>query len=271
MLRFSANLGFLWQELPLLDRVRRAAAAGFDAVEFHYPYNVPAEAVSEVLAETGLPAIGLNTRPGNVAAGESGLCALPGRQAEARAAIDEALAYAAAIGAGYVHATAGRPDVARQPEAHRAYLDALDYAAGRAEAAGLSILIEPINQRDAPGYFLRNSEQATAIIAEIGRKNLKMLFDCYHARISEGDLTRRIERLLPMIGHIQIAGVPSRAEPDDSEIAYERLLRAADALGYQGFVGAEYRPRGTVEQGLGWLAAFRQPGHVELHRRLSPP
>jgi hydroxypyruvate isomerase len=258
MLRFSANLGFLWRELPLVERIRRAKAAGFGAVEFHYPYDVPAEAVRAALLDTGLPATGLNTRPGNEAAGELGLSALPGREAEARAAIDEAIDYAKAIGAGAVHVLAGKLGT-NEPQASQTYRNALDYAAGRAEAAGIVVLIEPINQRNVPGYFLRSSEQAAAIIAELGRTNVKILFDCYHAQISEGDLTRRIAKLLPLIGHIQIAAVPSRAEPDEGEVAYDRLLKSIDAMGYQGFVGAEYRPRATVEEGLGWLKRLREP------------
>jgi hydroxypyruvate isomerase len=256
MLRFSANLGFLWQELPLVERVRRAAAAGFDAVELHYPYDVPAERLRAALTEAGLPVLGLNTRLGDAAAGEFGLAALPGRGAEARAAIDEALAYARAIGAGYVHVTAGKPKEARAAEARNAYLAALAHAAEQA-GADVSILIEPLNRRDVPGYFLADLEQAAGVIAELALPNVKILFDCYHAQVSGGDLTSRIERLLPLIGHIQVAGVPARAEPDEGEVAYDRLLTAIEAMGYSGFVGAEYRPRGTVEEGVGWLAAFR--------------
>jgi len=258
VLRFSANLGFLWKELPLLEAVRRARTAGFDAVEFHRPYDVPVEAMHAVLAETGLPAIGLNTKAGNVAAGEFGLAALPGRGADARAAIDEALGYADAIGAAYVHVTAGKPDAGEWREARRAYLEALDYAAGIAAAGDRMILIEPLNARDAPGYFLRTSDEAVEIVRDLGRDNLKILFDCYHAQISEGDLMRRIEKLLPLIGHIQIAAVPSRREPDEGEIAFDRLLLAIDAMGYGGFIGAEYSPRKSVEDGLGWMRTMRK-------------
>ena len=207
------------------------------------------------LGDAGLTVTGINTRVGNEAADELGLSALPGREAEARSAIDEALAYAKAIGAGFVHVLAGKTDAA---DAARTYRDALDYAAGRGEALGLGILIEPINQRDAPGYHLRSSSQAAEIIAELGRTNIKLLFDCYHTQISEGDLTRRLEKLFSVIGHIQIAAVPSRAEPDEGEVAYDRLLPALDAMGYAGYVGAEYRPRGSVEEGLGWLAQVRR-------------
>ena len=257
MLRFSANLGFLWRELPLLERVRRAKAAGFDAVELHFPYDVPAAELQAVLAETGLPVVGINSAPGNVAAGDFGLAALPGREDEARASIDQALAYARAIGAGAVHVLAGKPGAASAASVRQTFLKGLDYAAERAGAAGPRILVEPLNSRDVPGYFLSTSEQAAGLIAELGRPNVKIMFDCYHVQIGEGDLTRRFEKLLPVIGHLQIAAVPSRAEPDEGEVAYERLLSAYEALGFSGYVGAEYRPRTNEEAGMGWLAAFR--------------
>ena len=261
MLRFSANLGFLWTELPLSERIRAARAAGFEAVEFHFPYDVPAQELNAALAEgSPFPVVSLNTRRGDPAAGEFGLCALPGREEEARAAIDEAVEYGRAIGAASVHVMAGivRPDQAAPAE--RSFLQALDHAANRAEQAGMDVVIEAINQRDAPGYFLRDTGHAARIVGELGRKNVKLLFDCYHAQIAEGDLTRRIEKLLPIIGHIQIAAAPSRAEPDEGEIAYGRLLRAVDEMGYRGFIGAEYRPRAGVEAGLKWLDAVRSGG-----------
>jgi 2-dehydrotetronate isomerase len=260
VLRLSANLGFLWKGLPLPDAVRRAKAAGFDAVEFHAPYDVPVEEMQAVLAETALPVAGINTRMGNVAAGETGIAALPGRESEARDMIDEALAYAHAIGAGYVQVTHGKPTAREREKAHATYLKALDHAAKGAELLGLTIVIEPLNRYDVPGAFLTTSDQAAAIVAELKRPNVKILFDCYHAQITEGDLTRRLVRLMPIIGHIQIAAVPSRAEPDEGEVAYERLLKTIEWLGYRGFVGAEYRARAEVEAGLGWLEAFRAGG-----------
>jgi hydroxypyruvate isomerase len=256
MLRFSANLGFLWNDLPLLERVRRARAAGFDAVEFHYPYEVPAESLKRALDEAALPAVGINTRLGS-APGDFGLAALPGRENEARAAIDEAVAYAQAIGAQCVHVMAGKPGESDGERARDTFLSALDHASRRAGGAGTNIVIEPLNARDAPGYFLRTTKQAASIIAELNRSNVKLLFDCYHVQISEGDLTRRLEMLLPITGHIQVAAVPSRAEPDEGELAYERLFGAIDAMGYDGFIGAEYRPRRTVEEGLAWLRHSR--------------
>jgi hydroxypyruvate isomerase len=259
MARFSANLGFLWTELALPEAIAAAAAAGFDAVESHWPYEVPAEAVKRALDATGLEMQGLNTSRGNVAAGDMGLCALPGREAEARAAIDEAIAYAVRTGTRNVHVMAGIAGTA--PGAPETYLGNLAYAARQARPHGIGILIEPLNHRDAPGYFLNTSDAAARIIAELGEPDVRMMFDCYHVQIMEGDLSRRLERHLPLIGHIQIAAVPSRYEPDEGEVAYERLVRHIDRIGYGGFIGAEYRPRATTEDGLGWLEAFRRsPG-----------
>ncbi|KAA5606181.1 TIM barrel protein [Roseospira marina] len=254
MTRFSANLGFLWTDRPLPDAIRAAAAAGFDAVECHWPYDVPSEDVAQALADTGLPMLGLNTRRGDVAAGENGLAALPGRAADARAAVDEALAYARAIGAANVHVMAG---VARGDAAHAAFLATLDYAAAQAEADGITILIEPLNRYDAPGYFLTTPEQARDVIAAVGRPNVKLMFDCYHAQLMGGDLTHRLTDLLPVIGHIQFAGVPERGQPDRGEVHYPNVFATIDALGWAAPLGAEYKPGGDTDATLGWLAAMR--------------
>jgi hydroxypyruvate isomerase len=257
MLRFSANLGFLWKGLPLTEGVRRAKKGGFDAVEFHAPYEVQLEEMKAVLAETGLPVAGINTRPGDVSAGEAGMAAIPGRETEARAAVDEALAYASAIGATYVQVTGGKVDDDHRTRARKTYMKALDYAARGAEPLGIAIVIEPCNRRDVPGNFLNRTDQAAQMITELARPNVKILLDCYHLQVSEGDLTRRLETLMPMIGHIQIAAVPTRAEPDEGEVDYKYLLSLIERLGYRGFVAGEYRARGEVEAGLGWLKAFR--------------
>ncbi len=255
MARFSANLGFLWTELRLRDAIAAAAAAGFDAVECHWPYAVPAGETATALSAAGLAMVGLNTVRGDVKAGDMGLSALAGREAEARAAIDQAVDYAAQTDTRNVHVMAG---IAEGGQAKWTFLDNLAYAAERARAHGIGILIEPLNHRDASGYFLKRSDEAAALISELGEPNVRMMFDCYHVQIMEGDLTRRLERHLPLIGHIQIAAVPSRCEPDEGEIAYERLIAEIDRLGYAGFIGAEYRPRGTTQEGLGWLKAFRR-------------
>ncbi len=258
-LRFSANIGFLWADRPHAERIRAAKAAGFDAVECHFPYDDPVADIKAALEETGLPMLGLNTRAGDLAAGEFGLAALPGRKPDARAAIDEAARFGAAIGAENIHVMAGAPKEGQERVAHKTLVDNLKYAATVCRKNNQTVLIEPINAYDASGYLVQYVDYAQMIIAEVGASNVKIMFDCYHVQLMQGCLTRRLEYLLPrgLIGHIQFAGVPDRSEPDTGEIAYERLLPAISAMGYDGYFGAEYKPRGTVEDGLSWLAAFR--------------
>ncbi len=252
MTTFSANLGFLWADLPLPDAIRAAKAAGFDAVECHWPYETPAPQVKAALAETGLAMLGLNTRRGNP--GENGLAALPGREAEARAEIDRAVAYAAEIHCAAVHVMAG---FAEGDEAHQSFLANLDYACRAARPHGITILIEPLNRYDAPGYFLKTSDQAARIIAEIPHDNLRLMFDCYHLQIMEGDISRRLAAHQPIIGHIQIASVPDRGTPDHGELDYRHIYGVLDALGWDRPLGAEYKPQSPTDQTLGWLAALR--------------
>jgi len=254
MTRFSANLGFLWQELALPDAIRAAKAAGFDAVECHYPYAFPTEAVRAALAETGLTMLGINTIRGNVDAGDNGLAAVPGREQEAREAIAQAVDYAQAIGALNVHVMAGK---ASGEEARATFVANLRHACDLAGRAGITILIEPLNLRDAPGYFLQTSEQALEIMAAVGAPNIRLMFDCYHLQIMQGDLTHRLQTYLNSIGHIQIASVPDRREPDHGEIDYHHILQVLDTLGYDRPIGAEYRPATSTEAGLGWLGAYR--------------
>ncbi|HSL41234.1 MAG TPA: TIM barrel protein [Desulforhopalus sp.] len=256
MARFSANLGFLWTELDLPAAVARAAAAGFGAVECHWPYATPAVELRSALRHAGIPLLCLNTRPGDLGAGDFGLTALPGREIEARVAIEEALAYAAATDCRFVHVMAGRSGA----EGRAIFLANLDHAADRAAELGLNLLIEPINHRDIPGYHLSLIEQAAELVLELGRPNLRLMFDCYHVQIMQGDLLRRLERHLPLIGHVQIAAVPLRQEPDTGEIAYDRVINALDAMGYRGWIGAEYRPAQSTDAGLGWLRnSLRRP------------
>lgn len=250
-MKFSANLGFLWADRPLPGAIRAAKAAGFDAVECHWPFDVPAAAVAAALEETGLAMLGLNTRRGNLDAGENGLAALPGRDAEARAAIDEAVDYAVAVGAANVHVMAG---CAAGPEAQRSYLANLRHACDRAAPHGITILIEPLNRYDAPGYFLTTTDQAVAAIDAVGAANLKLMFDFYHVQIMEGDVSRRLERLLPKIGHIQIASVPDRGAPDHGELDFAHVFRLVRALGWTAPLGAEYKPGGDTDATLAWLA-----------------
>ncbi|BDW85701.1 hydroxypyruvate isomerase family protein [Roseicyclus marinus] len=252
MTRFSANLGFLWTDLALPDAIRAAKVAGFDAVEFHWPYAVDAAEVRAALQETGLPVLGLNTRRGDVAAGENGLAALPGREAEARAAIDEALAYAQAVGAGAVHVMAGRAEGA---EARRTFLENLRHACAAAGPDRI-ILIEPLNPWDAPGYFLSRTEQAAEIIAEIGSPNLRLMFDCYHVGRTEGDVMGRLRALFPVIGHIQFAAIPDRGAPDHGDLDFAPVFAEIAALGWQKPLGAEYKVSGATEDSLGWLRSL---------------
>lgn len=254
MTRFSANLGFLWNELPLPDAIRAAGKAGFDAVECHWPYDTPSQDVVDALAETRLAMLGLNTMRGDVAAGENGLSALAGREAEARAAIDQAIEYALSIETPNIHVMAG---FAQGGAAHETFIANLRYATARAEPRGITILIEPLNHYDAPNYFLRTSTQAAAIIHEVGADNLKLMFDCYHLQIMEGDISRRLAALMPIIGHIQIASVPDRAEPDSGELDYRHVLKLIADMGYTAPIGAEYKPRTSTDEGLGWMSALR--------------
>lgn len=253
-MRFSANLGFLWTDRPLPEAIRTAKAAGFDAVEVHFPYAENRAAVSAALEETGLALLGLNTRRGD-RPGDNGLAALPGRAEAAKAAIAEAMDWAAALGARNVHVMAG---AAEGTAAHGVYLDNLAFACELAAERGVSVLIEPLNARDAPGYFLRTTDQATAIMAELGRPELRLMYDCYHVQIMEGDLLRRFEALMDRVGHVQFAGAPERGRPDRGEVAYDRLLPAMAALGWDQPFGAEYRPEGGTEASLGWLERWRE-------------
>lgn len=254
MTKFSANLGFLWQDLPLPDAIHAAKAAGFDAVECHWPYDVPADEVLSALQATGLKMLGLNTRRGKPDMGDNGLSALPDRVTEARDAIVEAVAYAVAIKAANIHVMAGFSD---GQTAHGTFVANLRYATELAAAHDITILIEPLNAYDAPGYFLKTTQQARAIIQEVAAPNLKLMFDCYHVQLSEGDLTHRLQDLLPIIGHIQFASVPDRGTPDHGEVNYAHIFDVIATLGYAGPLGAEYKPVGPTGSSLGWIAQFQ--------------
>ncbi|MGY6409828.1 MAG: hydroxypyruvate isomerase family protein [Alkalilacustris sp.] len=253
-MQFSANLGFLFTDRPLPDAIRAAHAAGFDAVECHFPYATPAEEVAAALAETGLPMLGLNTHPGDRAAGEFGLAALPGREADARAAIVQAVDYAAATQTAAVHVMAGVTD---DPQAGAVFAENLRFACDRAAAHGITVLIEPLNLRDVPGYHLIGADHAARVIAELGRDNLRLMFDCYHLQITGGDLAMRFRALRPLVGHVQFAGVPDRGDPARGEVDYGWLLPRLAAEGWSAPFGAEYRPEGATEASLGWLARWR--------------
>lgn len=257
MPRFAANLSMMYQEVGFLDRFAAAAADGFRAVEFLFPYAHPAAEIAARLRDAGVENVLFNLPPGDWDRGERGMAALPGREAEFAASIDRALDYAAALGTPRLHVMAGIPG----PEIDRAraratYVANLRLAAARAAAAGLEILIEPINTRDIPGYFINRQDEAQAIRAEVGAVNLKVQFDLYHCQIVEGDLAMKLRRDIAHIGHMQIAGVPERHEPDRGEVNYPFLFEQIDALGYGGWIGCEYRPRAGTSAGLGWAKPY---------------
>ena len=253
MIRFSANLGFLWADLPLPDAIRAAKAANFHAVECHWPYDVPASEVKQAIDETGLEMLGLNTRRGDVEGGDNGLSAIPGREAEAQAAIDEAISYATAIGARNVHVMAGFD---QSFAGGHTFIDNLEYACKQGAKHNLSILIEPLNRHDAPGYFLRTTRQAADLIDDVGEPNLKLMFDCYHVGRTEGDVISRLKDMLPIIGHIQFASVPDRGAPDHGEIDYRAIFAEIEAVGWAQPLGAEYKPPGNTNDTLDWMSSY---------------
>ena len=255
MPRFAANLTMMFNETDFLDRFAAAAAAGFKAVEFLFPYEFEPEVIRAQLEAAGLTQALFNLPPGDWAAGERGLAALAGREAEFRQSVDTALRYASATGVGRLHVMSGLADRS-DARARNTYLSSLALACDRAAEAGLDVLIEPINPRDMPGYFLNDFNFAADLIADLGRPNLKLQFDIYHRQIMHGDVIRGLRELMPIIGHVQIASVPLRHEPGTGELDDVRVLRELDALGYTGYVGCEYRPAGETVAGLGWLKAI---------------
>jgi len=254
MPRFAANLTLLFNELPFMERFEAAAQAGFSAVEFLFPYaHAPGEIAAE-LRRHKLQSVAFNLPPGDFAAGERGIACLPGREHEFQEGLAQAIQYARACGTRCLHVMAGLLPPGADPMQHRAvYLDNLGLAAAEAARHGLTVLIEPINTRDIPRYLLNSQADAHAIREQVGAPNLRVLMDIYHAQIVEGDITTLLRKYLPHIGHIQIASVPERHEPDRGELDYGYLFRLLDELGYDGWVGCEYRPAvGTVE-GLDWM------------------
>jgi hydroxypyruvate isomerase len=250
----AANLAYLFTERPLLERFGAAAAAGFDTVELQFPYDHAPSAVKAELDRHRLTQLGLNTSPGRT--GEFGLAAVPGREQEWETLFRQALDYVTAIGGCQIHCLAGKVPPEQRPAAERVFMENLARAADLARPRNITLLIEPINPGDRPNYFLNRVEHAADIIAKVGRSNVKMQFDFYHAQIVGGDLIRRFEKHLPVVGHIQIASVPERTEPDVGEINYRGVLAAIDRLGYRGHVACEYRPRGRTEEGLGWARDY---------------
>jgi hydroxypyruvate isomerase len=257
MLRLTANIGFLFTERRLLDRFAAARAAGFEAVECPYPYEHTVDELRAAIAGAGVRVTGINIPAGDRAKGEWGFAGVPGQEARFARDFDLALHYAAALGASMMHVLAGIVPADARDAARATYLANLRWAAAKAEAAGIMLLLEPLNRHDAPGYLVSHADEIAEVIAELGAPHVKLLFDAYHIQIMNGDLIRRLERHQHIIGHVQIAGVPGRNEPDaENEVNFPAVLRALEATGYQGWVGAEYRPRAGTEAGLGWLQPY---------------
>lgn len=250
MPRFSANLGFLWPDRPLLDRIDAAAAAGFRAIELHWPYDVPPHRVKDRCAKHGLVLLGINTPVGQSNKGEFGLGAVPGRQADFEDGFQQALEWGRTAGASVIHVMAGVVAPEEKQAGRSVLVENLRKAASRAPE--MMLVLEGINQRDRPGYFYSTIAEKAEIINEVDAPNVKIMFDAYHVGISEGDIFHRLATHLPIIGHVQIAAVPSRAEPDEGEVHYAHVFRELDRLGYRGWVGCEYKPRADTDRGLGW-------------------
>ncbi|MBY5928066.1 hydroxypyruvate isomerase [Halomonas sp. DP8Y7-3] len=258
MAKFAANLSMLFTELPFLDRFEAAAKAGFQGVEYLFPYDYSAAEIKQRLQTHGLVQVLHNLPAGDWEAGERGIACHPERIEEFRAGVDTAIEYATALGCRQVNCLAGIvPEGVSQAQAQRTLVDNLRYAAGRLETAGILLLAEPINTRDIPGFFLHHTEQALALFDEVASDNLKLQYDIYHMQIMEGDLAPTMERHLSRIAHVQLADNPGRHEPGTGEIYYPFLFQHLDRIGYRGWIGCEYKPATTTQEGLGWLDSVR--------------
>jgi hydroxypyruvate isomerase len=263
MLRFSANVSLMYPDLPLLERFAAAHADGFRGVEMQFPYEIPSGRIAAHLNKLGLTQVLINAPPGNLGGGDFGLAAVPGRQEDFADTVELAIDYARALGCSRIHVMAGLVSATADLQEMRAvYVDNLKKACARFAAHELLVLIEPINTHDVPGYFLHRLHDAFEVLREVGAPNLRMLMDFYHLQMMEGGLTRAFETYREYVGHVQIAGVPGRHEPDVGEINYRFVFDALQRLEYPGWVGCEYRPAhsgsGGTSSGLGWMASYRE-------------
>lgn len=257
MPRLAAHLSMMFHELPFLDRYEAAAKAGFTAVEAQFPYEFPAVEVKRRLEGAGLTQVLFNMPPGDWAAGERGLACLPGQQTRFHDSLKQALDYATTIGCGKLHCMAGIPPAGVSPVTAASVLAAnLAWGSEIAIAAGVRLMIEPINHRDMPGYHMNTLAQGAAVVEAIGHDRIGLQFDIYHCQTTEGDITKRLEAYLPLVDHMQLADVPGRHEPGSGEIGWEYVFRRIDELGYRGWVGCEYRPAGNTLAGLAWRKRY---------------
>ena len=258
MPRFAANLSMMFNEVPFLDRFALAAKAGFKGVEFLFPYDHPAAEIAARLKDNGLQQVLFNAPAGDFGKGERGMAAIPGKQAAFRDSIKLALEYATTLACPRLHIMAGlKPEVVAHDTLTAVYGANLAYAAEECAKVGVKPIIEPINHRDIPGFFLNTTDQAAAIIAAIGPEKLGLQFDLYHCQITEGDVVKRVEKHLPLIAHMQVADTPGRHEPGTGEVNWPFVFKTIDALGFRGWIGCEYRPAGETLAGLSWFAPYK--------------
>jgi hydroxypyruvate isomerase len=257
MPRFAANLTMLFNELPFLDRFAASAAVGFTAVEYLFPYAFPAEVLAERLRDFGLTQVLHNLPAGNWDAGERGIAILPDRVGEFREGVLKAIAYARALGCRQINCLAGiAPPAADSDRLYETFIANLKFASDALAAEGIKLLIEPINTRDIPGFFLSHTRQALEVIAAVGSDNLFLQYDIYHMQIMEGDLAHTLAANLHQIAHVQLADNPGRHEPGTGEIHYPFLFEHLDRIGYTGWIGCEYKPARTTVEGLGWYTPY---------------
>ncbi len=252
-LKFSANLSFLFTEVPFLERFALAAQAGFTGVEFHFPYEHDAAVIAEVSLTSEVEIVLFNLPAGNWATGERGIACHPGRVGEFRAGVTQAINYAQTLDVPRLNCLCGIPPAGADPTQVRTTLiDNLRFAAAETARAGIQLLIEPLNTRDTPGFLITTSRNALDLIAQVNHPNLRLQYDLYHAQVMEGDLTMTLRNHLPQIGHIQLADNPGRHEPGSGEINFPYLFGELQKLGYSGWIGAEYKPRGDTRDSLSW-------------------
>jgi 2-dehydrotetronate isomerase len=277
MPKLAANLSMMFQEFGFLDRFAAAAAAGFRGVEYLFPYEFPPFEIAARLQRHRLTQALFNLPPGDWSSGERGMAALPGREDEFMAGLDRALDYALATRCTRLHVMAGMWPVGQdRDEGTRVYVDNLRRGADHVAGHGITLLIEPINTRDMPSYFLNTTSQAMAVLSEVGRDNVKLQLDLYHCQIMEGDLVTHMRKLAGDYAHVQIAGVPDRHEPDRGEVNYDYLLGLFDEIDYSGWIGCEYRPAAETRSGLGWarrwgVEALPPPDLADASKTSAPP
>lgn len=259
MPKFAANLSMMFKEVPFLDRFEAAAKAGFKYVEYLFPYEYPAAELKAKLDQYGLKQVLFNTAPGNVAAGEWGVSAIPGREEDSHSDIDQALEYAIALGCPNVHVMAGVvPEGADRQKYQETFIQNVRYAADKFKPYGIKVLLEALSPQVKPNYLMASQYQTLEIVEQVQRENVFVQLDYFHAQNVDGNLTRLTEKLGNKFAHVQIASVPDRHEPDEGEINYTHIFNKLDEIGYDGWVGCEYNPRGKTEDGLGWFEQYKK-------------